>query len=220
MNKCGDVLTPREVCCESYKPLYEVFCSSRDILGQHSPRAAAARRPSSPCHRLSPGTPASRLPCHGARRGSHQAPRAGGQCSAPKSSMGRGGGPCPMATGALQRRIRRLEHPHAHEPSGPGTGACLALAEGLQVGRIAPEKPSYGTTEGEGQPVPESWPRRPGGRHRTLANAFHAARLGKSRGAAAESPPAPAGNSASPAAAGSFLLISSQPAAGCGPRQR
>ena len=203
------------VCCELCSPLYEVFCSSRDILGQHSPRAAAARRPSSPCtayHRARQRRAGCRTTGPGKGGTKPQgtgAPRAGGHGSAPKPSMGR-------RWGASSPRpwVWRLEQPRTHEPGGTRTGACLALAEGLQVGHTAPEKPSYGMTEGEGQPGPESWHSRPGCRHRPLANAFHAARLGKRGGATAESPPAPAGKSASPAAAGSFLLISSQPACG------
>lgn len=186
LNKCGDVLAPREVCCELCNPLYEVCCSPRDILGQHSPGAAAARRPSSPA------------PLIGGQRGGEQAlsrggnkPEGWGTPLCPQTQHGGCGVSCPRPP------AWRSEQPRAR----------AALAEGLQ-GHTAPEKSGCSTTEGKGQPAPESWHRHPGCRQRPLANAFHAAGLGRSGGAALESPPAPAGKAAALPAAGSFLLIS------------
>lgn len=180
LNKCRDVLTPQEGCCELNNPLYEVFHSSRNILGQHSPGAAAA------CH-----------PSITGNDGGGQAAAAQGWVRAAPSPEGEvfpglGTPLCPQT----QHREVGGRRQSSHAPSGMGTRAHLAQAEGLQVGRGAPEKPSYGTTEGEGQPVPESWHSHPGCQHRPLANAFPAAGLGRSGGAAAESPPAPAGSSA------------------------
>lgn len=67
--------------------------------------------------------------------------------------------------------------------SGTGTRAHLARAEGLQVGRGAPEKPSYGTTEGGDSRTPRAgthsqgtstWqePASPGGELGTTGHSF------------------------------------------------
>lgn len=221
LNKCGDVLPPREVCCELCNPLYEVFCSSRGILGQHSPRAAAACCPSSPCtaHHRAPqqraGCRATGLSEGGIKPQRMDAPRAGGHRSAPKPSMEgrwRAGSLWPPVS---HRDTSRGWSSHT-PPSLVGRGPELAWRWQRGCRWDSPPQRSQvnGTTEGEGQPVPESRHSRPGCRHRPLANAFHAARLGMKGGAAAESLSALAGKSASPTAAGSFLLISSQPACG------
>lgn len=195
MNKCRDVLTPQEGCCELNNPLYEVFHSSRNILGQHSPGAAAA------CH-----------PSITENDGGGQAAAAQGWVRAAPSPEGEvfpglGTPLCPQT----QHREVGGRRRSSHAPSGMGTRAHLAQAEGLQVGRGAPEKPSYGTTEGEGQPVPESWHSHPGCQHRPLANAFPRCRAWQEWRSRSGEPASPGGELGT--TAGSFLLISSRPAA-------
>lgn len=125
------------------------------------------------------------------------------------------GGPKPRGRGLETPLCPQTQHrgrwgAGGKAPSGMGTRAGLAQAEGLQVGRGAPENPSHGTTEGGGSRSPRA------GTHSRGASTgpWQTPSLLPALAGAQEpqpSPPAPAGSSAAPAPAGSFLLIS------CGP---
>lgn len=188
LNKCGDVLAPREVCCELCNPLYEGFCSSRDILGQRSPRATAARRPAAPA------PPAlSQLLHHGPGEGGTKPRGTGGPRSAPKHSMGRRWGAAPHGR-------------HCGEPQGQGQG-MLGGSRGAAGGTQRPGEAKLKHDRRRGAACPQELalvPRVPApspGKRLPGCQAWQERRR-RSR--------APAGMPASPATAGTFLLISSR----------